>query len=265
MAQLGWLTDIHLNFLSFAQRRAFYQDLCGAGLDALLIGGDIGEAASLEQYLAELEAAFPGPIYFVLGNHDFYRGSIRRVRQRVARQVANSPRLCWLSMEAVVRLSETTALVGHDGWADGRLGLSARSDVLLNDHFLIEELSGLEKPELYRRLAALGDEAAAFLGPVFEKALQSFPRVIVLTHVPPFPEASWHEGRISDPDYMPHFASQAAGDAILEVVNRYPGREVTVLCGHTHSPGVASIRPGLTVYTGGADYGRPELQQVIEV
>jgi predicted phosphohydrolase len=263
MAKLGWLTDIHLDWLSPAQRRAFYQSLRGAGLDALLIGGDIGEATTVERYLAELETAFAGPIYFVLGNHDFYKGSLERVRERVARQVGNSQRLVWLSMAGVVPLSKDTALVGHDGWADGRLGDGPRSEVLLNDHFLIEELSWLERPELYRRLAVLGDEAAECLGAVFEKALESFPRVVVLTHVPPFAEACWHEGRISNPDYLPHFASQALGRAIVEALERHPGREVTVLCGHTHSAGEATIRPGLTVFTGGARYGHPELQRVL--
>jgi Icc-related predicted phosphoesterase len=161
-------------------------------------------------------------------------------------------------------LSETTALAGHDGWADGRLGLGQLSEVLLNDHFLIEELSGLRKPELFRRLRALGDEAAQQLGRVLEEALQACPRVILLTHVPPFREASWHEGRLSDGDHLPHFASQAAGETILEVLDHYPGRHLTVLCGHTHSRGQAQIRPNLLVQTGIAEYGRPVLQAVIE-
>jgi hypothetical protein len=166
-------------------------------------------------------------------------------------------------MAGVVPLWKDTALVGHDGWADGRLGDGPRSEVLLNDHFLIQELSGLEKPALYRRLAVLGDDAAECLGAVFEKALESHSRVIVLTHVPPFAAACWHEGRISSTDYLPHFASQASGQAILEALDRHPGREVTVLCGHTHSGGEATIRPGLTVLTGGARYGHPELQRVL--
>lgn len=263
MARLGWLTDIHLNFLSGARRRRFYDRLRASALDALLISGDIGEADSVQRYLAELEAALQTPIYFVLGNHDFYRGSIGELRQKVSRQAAASQYLRWLSQGGVHKLSETTALVGHDGWADGRLGHGRLSEVVLNDHILIRELSGLSKGELFRRLRALGDEAAACLGRVLEEAFQACPRVILLTHVPPFTEACWHEGRVSDPDYLPHFASQAAGEAILEALDRYPDREVTVLCGHSHSPGEATIRSNLLVSTGGAAYGKPKLQRVI--
>jgi hypothetical protein len=40
---------------------------------------------------------------------------------------------------------------------------------------------------------------------------------------------------------------------------------MTVLCGHTHGGGQAQILPNLRVLTGGARYGRLELQQVLEV
>lgn len=40
-------------------------------------------------------------------------------------------------------------------------------------------------------------------------------------------------------------------------------RQYTVLCGHTHSPGVFSPRPNVTVYTGAARYGHPVLQEVL--
>ncbi|MEK7404339.1 MAG: metallophosphoesterase [Acidobacteriota bacterium] len=265
MGRIGWLTDIHLNFLSEPERRRFYDSLHAAMLDAVLIGGDIGVAGSVELYLAEMEACLAVPIYFVLGNHDFYGGSIAAVRQRVRRQAAGARRLHWLSEAGVIKLSETTALVGHDSWGDGRFGDHFRSDVLLNDFFLIEELRGLDKWELLARLNALGDEAARHLGRVLPEALESFSHVIVLTHVPPFKEACWHEGRISSDDYLPYFASRAVGEALLAAIEARPDRRLTVLCGHTHSPGVAQVRTNLVVYTGGAEYGRPVIQQMLEV
>ena len=38
---------------------------------------------------------------------------------------------------------------------------------------------------------------------------------------------------------------------------------MTVLCGHTHGKGEVQILPNLIVKTGGADYGKPELQNPI--
>lgn len=96
-------------------------------------------------------------------------------------------------------------------------------------------------------------------------ALAPFPHVIVATHVPPFRETCWHEGRISDDDWLPFFTCQAAGDALSEAMSAAPDRRMTVLCGHTHGGGEADVLPNLRVLTGGATYGRTEVQRVVEV
>jgi Icc-related predicted phosphoesterase len=264
VVRAGWLTDIHLNFVSSSKRSRFYDLLREQKLDILLLGGDIGEANSVLQFLAEIEASLQIPIYFVLGNHDYYRGSIAEVRQAVARQVAAARWLRWLPLSGVVSLTDTTALVGHDSWADGRFGNFFRSDVMLNDYVLIAELRGLMKAELYAKLNALGDEAAAFLGHCVSEALSQRRNVVVLTHVPPFRESCWHEGAISNDDWLPHFACQAVGDRLETLARAHPEQSLTVLCGHTHSPGVAQILPNLVVHTGAAEYGSPTLQRVFE-
>ena len=120
-------------------------------------------------------------------------------------------------------LTEETGLVGHDGWADGRLGDYARSEVLLNDYLLIEEVSGLDKEERLERLHALGDEAAAHFRALLPEALERFRRLIVLTHVPPFREACWHRGQISDDEWLPHFSCRAVGEVLVEAMAAHPG------------------------------------------
>ena len=98
----GWVTDPHLNFLRPLERAAFYARLRDQNLDVLLLGGDIGEADSVGYFLSELESELSIPIYFVLGNHDFYRSSIREVRAAIAEQAAGSSRLHWLPTSGVV-------------------------------------------------------------------------------------------------------------------------------------------------------------------
>ena len=44
-----------------------------------------------------------------------------------------------------------------------------------------------------------------------------------------------------------------------------PQHGMAVLCGHTHSPGFAQILDNLVVRTGGAQYGTPVLQQVLDL
>ncbi len=135
----------------------------------------------------------------------------------------------------------------------------------LNDFVMIEELSSLSREKRNERLRALGDEAASFVREILPKALTDYKEVVFLTHVPPFKESCWHEGRISDDDWLPYFTCKATGDALLEVVRSRPDRRVTVLCGHTHGAGVADLLPNLKVLTGGADYGKPRIEQILDV
>src|SRR3989304_958251 len=112
-------TDIHLNFLTDRAAEAFCAEIDETGADAILVGGDIGEAPSLLRYLDLLEARIARPIYLVLGNHDFYGGSIQTVRAAVSRRCAGARWLTWLNERDVIELTEDTGLIGHDGWADG--------------------------------------------------------------------------------------------------------------------------------------------------
>jgi Icc-related predicted phosphoesterase len=262
--RLGWLTDIHLNFVSPQTRKRFYARLREEQLEAILLGGDIGEASSVMNYLAEIADELRIPIYFVLGNHDFYGGSIRLVREATAHVAAGSAWLHWLPASGVVSLTAATALIGHDSWADGRLGNFFRSEVMLNDYVLISELYGVQKQELYSKLNALGDEAARFLEEKALEALTRYKNLIVLTHVPPFRDSCWHEGRISSDDFLPHFACRAVGDRLGSVMRGHPDCKMEVLCGHTHSAGFARILENLVVRTGGTEYGKPALQRVWE-
>jgi predicted phosphodiesterase len=262
---LGWLSDIHLNFLDAPFRRQFVENLSARSVDAWLLSGDVGDAPSVVDYLQELATGLSVPLYFVLGNHDFYRGSIREVTKEVRRVCRSSDRLVWLSQVGPQFLAPNLALVGDDGWGDGRLGDPFGTPVELNDFLLIEELAGHTRPELVRRLNRLGDESAARLGPKLEEAATACTNLVVVTHVPPFEGASWHEGRTSSHDWLPWFSCDAVGRAILGVAERHPATSFLVLCGHTHSPGQYSPVPAVVVHTAGALYGSPVVQRLVEL
>jgi hypothetical protein len=48
-------------------------------------------------------------------------------------------------------------------------------------------------------------------------------------------------------------------------MKKHLGKQMTVICGHTHGAGEAQILPNLRVLTGGAEYGNPVKQRVLEV
>jgi 3',5'-cyclic AMP phosphodiesterase CpdA len=263
--RLAWATDVHLNFLSAKGMDAFCEALRREEPDAVLITGDIAEAPTVDPLLSLLAAELKTPIYFVLGNHDFYRGSIPRVRAVVTELSRRSPWLSWLPAAGVVSLQPDVALVGVDGWADGRLGDYVRSPVQLNDYVLIAELAGLDRAARLERLNQLGDAEAARLQELLSEALEHHRRVIVGTHVPPFREACWHGGRLSNDDWLPHFTCRAVGEVLRRAAVSHPDQEIRVLCGHTHGAGTAEILPNLKVVTGGAEYGEPRVQGTMDL
>ena len=274
--KLAWLTDIHLNFVAPDEVSSLAQNIVKSGAGAVLVGGDIAEADSMADSLRQLSRESNIPLYFVLGNHDYYRGSIASVREEATAISLASPTLKWLPDAGVVQLTEKTSLIGHGGWGDGRIGRFFESDVVLNDYALIEELQKLHRhdllppesiltPELHAKLCALGDEAADHFRRVLPRALKTSQRIIVLTHVPPYREACWHEGQLSDDNWAPHFTCQAVGEVLVDFISAHPDRTVTVLCGHTHGSGHAQILDNLEVLTGDAVYGHPKIQQVLDV
>lgn len=263
--RLAWLTDIHLNFVTSAEIDLFFDNIADDDPDAIVITGDIGEASSVTGFLEWMEARLQRPIYFVLGNHDFYYGSIREVRQEVTRITHDSQWLTWLTGGRIVTLTDDTALIGHDGWADGRSGDYANSPILMSDYLLVEELAGLSRRGRLEKLNTLGDAAAAYFDTLLPLALAQYRRVIAVTHPPPFPEAAWHEGKISTDEFLPHLVCTAVGQTLRGVMQRHPDHELLVLCGHTHGEGEVAILPNLSVLTGGAEYGQPEVQRMFDL
>lgn len=261
--KIAWVSDIHLNFVEFKGFEKFINLIQEISPDMLLIGGDIAEASDVSSYLQRLEQSIDLPIYFVLGNHDFYRGSLSKVRKEVCEISRASDRLFFLDDFSYVELTKDVALVGHSGWADGRLGNYNKSQLMLNDYVFIEEFRGLTKTQRLQKLKELGDIAAFQLKEKIETALKHYKKLLCLTHIPPFRESCWYKGKISDDNYLPHFACKVAGEAIRLIMQSQPDSFLTILCGHTHSSGRVKILENLEVITGSAKYGQPKIQQVI--
>ncbi len=232
--------------------------------DGVLLGGDVAEAIDLGDYLERIDERLQTEIYFVLGNHDYYSGWIEPVREQVRHLCAALPRLHYLSETGPFGLARGVGLIGHDGWADARLGDYEKSVVSMQDFHVIGDFVGLGKQARLPRLHALGDEAADHIRRELPVALDKFDHVVLLTHIPPLREACWHEGKTSDDDWAPFFTCRALGDAILEIMPSHPRKQLTVLCGHTHGEGVVEPLPNVEILTGGAKYGQPAVQRVFE-
>lgn len=264
-----WCTDIHLNFIDLDDRVVFYKKLAECDSDGVFITGDIAEAPVLEDILIEMTDHIKLPIYFVVGNHDYYRGQVKEVRDVLTNLTRRNDYLFWLPSSGIHHLNGETVLLGQDGWADGRLGDYTNSRVALNDSRMIADLFQakiLGKYPLLDKMQSLADADAMALHDDLVKVIAFNPKkVIVLTHIPPFKESCLHEGKISDDDWLPYFSSKIMGDVLIEVANKNPGIDFLVLCGHTHDASEYHPLDNLTVKAGGAEYGYPVIAEVIQL
>jgi len=285
--RLVWATDIHLNFLRHSEgARYFGEYLHGETQgEAFLVTGDISEAPVLEHHLRELQRGLTRPLYFVLGNHDYYKGSFTK-SQQVASAFAS-----WLDHGEVHKLTEGVALVGSEGWYDAMYGDPMVARFGMTDWRDIEDLAELpgspfgvrtlhrvegktvrevvlDRAARQRVIDVCRERSRDFANRARERltdALGSFKRVIFATHVSPFEGATWHEGKISDKTWIPWFSSKFMGDVLLEVADAHPNQKIITLCGHTHSSGLYSPRENLHVLTGEAVYGSPDVAGIFDI
>lgn len=261
--KLVWVTDLHLDAADLEAQAYFLDELLNSKADLFLVGGDICNGAQCLHQLEVMQKALNKPMYFVLGNHDYYHGSIEDIRQLARNSSASNKNLKYLTEGHIVELTADTALIGHDGWSDGREGDFLASTIQLNDYFLIKELSQITPEERLKRLNAYGQQAADSLKAGLLKAFEKFQRVVVLTHVPPYRNACQYHGQETDDNWAPHFVGRSTGDALLEVMKAHPDKQLLVLCGHTHSPTDLFITDNMRVVAGESDLGTPSIQGLL--
>lgn len=241
-----WFSDTHLNLsvLPFL-KRWFVTRLNGAGADGLFLTGDISSGAWLESDLRFLATHFPGPIYFVLGNHDYHNRHIASVHADIRRLCKEHPNLHWMTDETVVHLDDDVALIGTEGWYDAQLGdpllLKYTSDWFLTFDF--RHLADMDtRLEFWRRM---DKESADRIEERLETALEGHKTVYVLTHVPPWKEATRAVGTRMEKLWLPYNTNTVMGQAIERVMDGRKKERVVVLAGHTHMP--CHIRVSTTI------------------
>lgn len=253
-----WATDAHLDHVSPPARAVWLGSLRTLPGVAMVLTGDLAVAGTLASELVAVADAVGRPLWFVLGNHDHYGGGVGTVRDSVVALAERRPEIRWLPPAGVVSLGPDTALIGVDGWADGRHGDALRTPLILNDDNKIAELaaqsSRLGKLAVKR---ALADADAARLGVLLERAAPTAHHLIVATHVPPFVEALPREGRLARPEWLPLLVCEATGAVLRRFAGEHPEHRVTVLAGHTHAGVDVAILPNLRCLVGAARYGAP--------
>ncbi len=260
--RLGFATDIHLDHVvgdKAHQQRQLVGEEIARGLDALVIGGDISTGPLLKEHLNAFCKGAGVPVYFVLGNHDFWDASFETVK------AAASEFSGYLDKTGCVELTPTTALVGRTGWYDTLTGNPfAASNMNMADWKKTERLVYVwrEAYMLQKECRRWSTEEAEAARPVLEQAARHYPRVLFVTHFPCFKEACWDEDGYPDIEergFWPWSINTTMGHMLLDVVEAYPRVHFTLLTGHTHGGGRKQLRENLLCISGKARYKHPAI------
>lgn len=237
MQKYAWLSDTHMNLsvLPFL-KRLHLLGIRKSQADGIFITGDVSSGMWLESDLRFLANNFPGPIYFVLGNHDYHGRHITSVHDDVRRLCQQHPNLIWMTETGVVSLNEDVALIGTEGWYDAQHGdeglLKYTTDWFSTFDFL-HAGDHRDRIDVWRRMAA---DSAEKVAQDLEVALQTHKTVYILTHFPPWKEATRAQGTFMEKFWLPYNTNCAMGEAIERVMDGRRKKRVVVLAGHTHTP-----------------------------
>lgn len=266
------MTDVHLNFLDdtrvveFARATKQFAEINGA--ESILITGDISESPTLFKHLTMLRDESGLSIRYVLGNHDYWKSGVKSLRDRIVSEFARDD-ILWLGNSAPINLTDETILIGADGWYDALNGDWTLARFIMNDWHQIEEYEGVmhmydvNMGAVSRVSRDLATQSVSAIKDKLDVVIESGKkRVVLLTHFPPFVNASRYQGKQSDPAYVPWYTSKLMGDALKEVCGNNPDIDITVLCGHTHGKFRLDVAPNLRCFVGDAEYGSPSFELV---
>lgn len=192
--------------------------------------------------------------YFVSGNHENHGSSIEDTKAIIRASCKRYSNLIWMTDVDVVSINKETALIGHEGWYDARIGNPNHIKYTF-DWFLIKDFSRLsnmsERLIAFRKLA---DESAKIITYKLEAAIKTHDTVLLLTHIPPFQSANRWDSLLGRDFWSPYNANVVMGVALKSIMDNNKDKKLIVLAGHTHHENRVRISDNIECVVGGAGH-----------
>ena len=258
---IQWSSDIHLDTCEESTFRQYLSEI-NPEFD-LIISGDISKSNRIERDIERIAHKLgKSHLYFVMGNHDYYGNTINLVRYRMKFFLKSFDNITYLSQNddtnAPIILGKQWRMIGVDGWADALAGNYNIAPTMLRDYRAIDDFQNKDDDGRFHLLNTLGQEEAHYLSEKLNTDIEQ-PNILIVTHVPPYPEAHMYEGRPASNAYLPHFVCVSTGRVITEYAEANPNKQIKVICGHTHHYGRLVVN-NVTVEVSGAEYAKPSIQ-----
>lgn len=282
------ISDIHLNFCdankigenistAYKARQKLLKsinDNISKGGEIILLTGDISESPTLTSEVFWLSENLKRPLYYVLGNHDFYHSDFRT--GEIFANCANKfikldQQIIYLPARDFVKLNADTILLGFNGLYDCRNfkrneledfidGIQIQNDFQYNKN--LKEIYDL--CESYENKLKLVQYYADNEVNIFEQKLlkliktnefSNINKIIIATHVPPI----YYKNPNVKYEYdLPGFDSNKKFlELLCKYSEEYKSIQFTVFCGHNHYGGYSKL-DNLEIFCKKSQYGYPD-------
>ncbi len=223
--RLGWSTDLHLDRLSVEARDEYLKS--SLGVDAWIMSGDISGGKRLVPDLESIADTLP--LYFTLGNHEYYQSTFAARRRAVSNLGKDAH---YLSTSEPIELTSKTCIVGDDGWYDARKIVPLTNWVFSIDWMMIKDFwledGNKERLALVQQLAW---ESTDRLVKKLRQINGHYEKIILATHFPPWRQR--HRHTLLDRFWTPYNTNHFLGEALTAMFQNTSSK-LLVLSGHTH-------------------------------
>ena len=253
-----WYTDIHLDYMGNVRAGYYFakyiKEEC-PDIDGIILTGDIANGNTVSNYLEQMAEEFGVPIFCVLGNHDYHHSDFDTIDKKVNN--IKHDNFHWLNNG--FKSIKGFAICGVGGWYDASFG-DINTKFMMPDFYDMIAFSNHinDRENILQISRKRAQKDADKLKEQLFEAVKYHDNIIVATHVPPYYESAWYKGKRSDKYAVPWFVSKATGDVIDEVASINKDKKFTVLCGHTHHPGIYH-KDNITVATGKSIIKNPNM------
>lgn len=231
-----WFTDLHLDKVLPWTLARFIAHIVKENPAGVFLTGDISNGLLTPWHLKLLAIFIKCPIYFVLGNHDYFFHSLEGMHDKIRQVCQSYPNLIWLTESGVIRINDEVALVGTEGWYSADNGKPEYLQFTF-DWFMTDDFRSM--PNMNARIdkwRSMADASAQDIRSKLEMAIeQGYKTIFIATHVPCWSEATRDVGTMLERFWLPYNTNLRLGKAIEEVMIQHKKKHAIVIAGHCHT------------------------------
>jgi len=252
-----WFTDTHLDNSFLLQKYFFFKEIKKENPKGIFLTGDISTGKKVVKDLESLAKHIDCPIYFILGNHDYYHSSFCQKHNEIKALCRKYTNLHWLTQHNCFPLTEESCVLGTEGWYDCHFGEPEFTRFTF-DWFMIDELYSLpthqDRIEYFKYLA---EESCQIIERQLTFALENYKTIYLLTHFPPWAEATRDIGTLLEPFWLPYNVNYRLGKKIEQLMSGRKKKKLICLAGHTHTSNMVHVSRNIECIVHEASYTRP--------